>query len=196
MNLGNKLTFSKIIIAILIIIILLFPFYQIGINFPTKPVGRVIVEFKYIVAGFLFIIAVLIDLFDKIINKNNKKLTSLDKIMTPISNKILVDSTLIILAVVGFISPIIPVVIIVRDIFVDGIKMTMGEKIGVVGSIGIAKVKIICLMVGIALTLFYNLPFELIGIKISDFLLIISTILSVISGIQYYNILKKVLKES
>ena len=51
-------------------------------------------------------------------------------------------------------------------------------------------------MVGLALTLFYNLPFELIGINISDFLLIIAAILSVISGIKYYNMAKQFMKES
>ena len=32
---------------------------------------------------------------------------------------------------------------------------------------------------------------ELLNLKISDFLLIIATILSIISGIQYYNLIKK-----
>ena len=41
--------------------------------------------------------------------------------------------------------------------------------------------------VGIALTLFYNLPFELFNLNISDMLLIVGTVLAVISCIQYYN---------
>ena len=41
-------------------------------------------------------------------------------------------------------------------------------------------------MVGLTLTLFYNLPFELIGIRVSDVLLIISSILAVVSAFQYY----------
>ena len=49
------------------------------------------------------------------------------------------------------------------------------------------------MMLGIALTLFNNLPFELINIKVSDVLLIIATVLSVYSGIQYYQQNKKVL---
>ena len=42
-------------------------------------------------------------------------------------------------------------------------------------------------MVGISLTLFYNLPFELYNLRIADFLLFIATVLSIISGIQYYS---------
>ena len=35
--------------------------------------------------------------------------------------------------------------------------------------------------------MFYNLPFEMFGIPFARVLLIIATILSVISGIQYFN---------
>ena len=50
-------------------------------------------------------------------------------------------------------------------------------------------------MVGIVLTLFYNLPFELIPLRVSDFLLAVAAILSVISGIKYYIMAKPYLKD-
>ena len=56
------------------------------------------------------------------------------------------------------------------------------------------KIKTACLMVGIILTLFYNLPFELVSISVSKVLLFIATILSVVSGIQYYNMNKHLIK--
>ena len=62
-------------------------------------------------------------------------------------------------------------------------------------AIGIAKVKTATLMVGIILTLFYNLPFELISLRISDFLLALAAILSVISGVKYYIMAKPYLKD-
>ena len=55
-----------------------------------------------------------------------------------------------------------------------------------VAAIKIAKWKTATLMLGLTFTLFYNLPFELIGVRVSDVLLIISTILSVVSAFQYY----------
>ena len=88
------------------------------------------------------------------------------------------------------ISPVIPVVIIARDIIVDSLKMVIGNKSSAVGAIYVAKVKTATLMVGIALTLFYNLPFELWNIHISDFLLIVAAVLSIISGIQYFTMNK------
>ena len=98
----------------------------------------------------------------------------------------LVNSVLIILSASGFIHPIIPIVIIIRDTIVNSIKMIAASKGKVVAAIKTGKLKTVCLMVGITLTLFYNLPFELYNLRIADFLLFIATVLSIISGIQYY----------
>ena len=48
----------------------------------------------------------------------------------------------------------------------------------------------VIIILGLLLTLFYNIPFELIGLRISNFLLIIAAVLSVISGIKYYIVIK------
>ena len=112
-----------------------------------------------------------------------------------IADKILVNSVLIILAASGFISPIIPVIIIVRDSVVNSIKMIAGSKGQVVAAIKMGKLKTASLMVGIVLTLFYNLPFELYNLKISDALLIIACVLSIISAVQYYSMNKELIFE-
>lgn len=112
--------------------------------------------------------------------------TDFGKIMDAIADKILVNGVLIILACKGFVSVIIPVIVISRDTIVDSIKMVVGNKEGAVGASKAGKLKTICMMCGVTLMLFYNLPFELIGIRVADFLIILATVLSVISGVQYY----------
>ena len=82
-----------------------------------------------------------------------------------------------------------------RDIVVDSIKMVIGNKGHAVGAIYLAKVKTATLMVGIVLTLFYNLPFELIPLRVSDFLLAIAAILSVVTGVKYYMMARPYLTE-
>ena len=47
------------------------------------------------------------------------------------------------------------------------------------------------MMTGLALMFFYNLPFELINIKIADFLIYFALIMSVVSAIEYYSLWKK-----
>ena len=81
---------------------------------------------------------------------------------------------------------IIPVVIISRDTIVDSIKMVVGNKIGAVGASKAGKLKTVFMMCGLTLMLFYKLPFELWGFRFADLLIMIATVLSVVSGIEYY----------
>lgn len=187
MNLPNKLTIGRIITAIIILIMLMIPWDSLGVVFPTFNVaGKIIVDLKYIIAGILFILAALTDFLDGHIARSRNLVTDFGKVMDAIADKVLVNGLLIILAYDGMISIAIPVIIITRDIFVDSFKMASGKKGKVVAASFTGKAKTMCMMIGMALTMFYNLPFELIGLNIADALLIIATILSVISACQYY----------
>lgn len=187
MNLANKITMSRIILSIVIMILLLFPFEGVGLELPTYILnGNIYIELKYIIAGVLFIIASLTDFFDGYVARKYNMVTDFGKMVDAISDKMLTNSLLVILASTGMISAVIAVMFIVRDIAVDTIKMIIGNKGKAVAAIKIAKWKTATLMLGLTFTLFYNLPFELIGVRVSDVLLIISAILSVVSAFQYY----------
>lgn len=198
MNLPNKLTIGRIIMSILIIIILLGGDYILelfGTGFPQLFVNEsLVVDSKYIIAGILFILASLTDFLDGYIARKYNLITDFGKLMDAIADKILVNSVLIILAGQGIIHPIIPVVVIIRDSVVNSIKMLAASNGKVVAAINSGKLKTACLMVGIVLTLFYNLPFELWGISVGKVLLLIATVLSITSGIQYYSLNKHLIK--
>lgn len=198
MNLPNKLTIFRIILAFIIIIILLCSEYissMFGIELPKLFINEmIVVDTKYFIAGFLFIIASITDFLDGYIARKYNMITDFGKFIDAIADKILVNSVLIILSSQGFIHPIIPVVLIVRDSIVNSVRMIAAKNNRVLAAIKIGKIKTACLMVGITLTLFYNLPFELIGVSVSKVLLFIATILSVVSGIQYYNMNKHLIK--
>ncbi len=196
MNLPNKLTMLRIALSILIIAILLIPFDAMGISLYKFYVNEsIVVDIKYIISGILFIIASLTDFLDGYIARKYDMVTDFGKMIDAIADKVLVNSVLIILSASGFVHPIIPVIVILRDTVVNSIKMVAGNKGKVVAAIKSGKIKTACLMVGIVLTLFYNLPFELFNFKVSDFLLIIAAIMSIISGIQYYQLNKKYIFE-
>lgn len=191
MNKANKITMCRIALSVIIIILMLFPFYEIGIEFPTYLLkGTIVIDLKYIIVGILFIIASLTDFFDGYVARKYNIVTDFGKMIDAISDKLLTNSVLIILACEGKISTIIAVVIVMRDIVVDSIKMVIGNKGHAVGAIYLAKIKTATLMVGIVLTLFYNLPFELIPLRVSDFLLAIAAILSIVTGVKYYMMAK------
>ena len=196
MNKANKITITRIIMSMIIILLLLFPFDEVGLEFPTYLVGgKVLVDLKYIIVGILFIIASLTDFLDGYVARKYNLVTDFGKMIDAISDKLLTNSVLIILACNGKISTIVAVVIVMRDIVVDSIKMVIGNQGAAVAAIGLAKVKTATLMVGIILTLFSNLPFELISLRISDFLLAIAAVLSIISAAKYYIMAKPYLQK-
>lgn len=196
MNKANKITMSRIILSIIIIALLLIPFDEFGCEFPVYLIkGSIELDLKYVIVGILFIVASLTDFFDGRVARKYNIVTDFGKMLDAISDKILTNSVLIIFACNSKIHPVIPVVIIVRDIVVDSIKMVVGNKGQAVAAIGIAKIKTATLMLGIVLTFFANLPFEFINLRISDFLLALAAVLSVISGIKYYIMAKPYLKD-
>ena len=193
MNLPTKLTVSRIIATFIVIIILIFPFYSIGFQWPQFKVGTIIISLQYIVAGIIFVLASITDFVDGYLARKNNQVTDLGKMLDAIADKILVNSVLIILAYKGMLPIIVPVVTVLRDTFVDAIKMQAASKGKVDAAIKSGKLKTATLMIGTTLAFFYNLPFELIPINVSDFLLLIATVLSVVSGIQYYLLNKELL---
>lgn len=187
MNLPNKITLGRIGLAVAIMIMLLVPWYELGIEFSTYEIGgRVIINLKYIIAGVLFVIASLTDFLDGYLARSRNLVTDFGKVMDAIADKILVNGLLIILAYDGFIPIVVPVIIITRDIVVDSCKMISGNKGKVVAASWWGKAKTMCMMIGLTLTMFYNLPFELVNFNLGGILILVATVLSIISGCQYY----------
>ena len=177
MNLPTKLTVLRLILSLIIVGLLCFPFYEVGLQFPTYTIGGVAVELQYIISGVIFIIASLTDFLDGYLARKNNQITDTGKMLDAIADKVLVNSVLIILAAHQFIPVIIPVVIVLRDIVVNAIKMEAAGKGKVVAAIGSGKLKTATLMVGTTLAFFYN----------------IACILSIISAVQYFNMNKEII---
>ncbi len=193
MNLPNKLTVLRIILTFVIILLLVFPFYSVGIYLPQFSVNGVVVKIQYILSGVLFIIASLTDFLDGYLARKNNQVTDLGKMLDAIADKILVNPILIILACQGFVHVLVPVIVVLRDIIVNAIKMQAASSGKVVAAIKSGKIKTASLMVGTVLVFFYNIPFEFIGLDVADFLLLIGTVMSFISAVQYFLLNKNIL---
>ncbi|MDD2238933.1 MAG: CDP-diacylglycerol--glycerol-3-phosphate 3-phosphatidyltransferase [Bacilli bacterium] len=196
MNLPNKITIGRIILAVIILLILVFPFHQINYRWPTYLIaGSITINIKYIIAGVLFMIASFTDFLDGKIARDRGIVTDFGKVMDAIADKVLVNGVLIALAYDGFLPIIIPITIIIRDIAVDSIKMVAGSSGKAVAASMAGKIKTMFMMVGLTLIFFYNLPFELWNISLGNYLVFIATILSVYSGVQYFIVNKEFLVE-
>jgi len=187
MNLPNKITMTRVVLSICTLVLLIMPWYQLGIQFPIFTIaGKIIVDTKYLIAGVLFLIASVTDFLDGYIARSENLVTDFGKVMDAIADKVLVNGVLIILAYQGFISILVPILIITRDTVVDAIKMASGAKGKVVAASNLGKLKTIFMMIGVTFMLFYNIPFELLHVPFADILILVACILSVISGCQYY----------
>ena len=195
MNLANKLTMFRIFLTVCLIVLLLFPFYLVNIEFPKVLISTVTVDIKYFIAAGIFAVASITDALDGYIARKNNIVTNFGKMTDAIADKMLVNSTLIILTAQGFVSPVITVIIVMRDTVVDTIKMIAGSKGKVIAAIKTGKIKTTFLMLGIILTLCYNLPFEVFGYDVANFLLVLAVLFSVVSGVEYYNQNKDIIFE-
>lgn len=196
MNLPNKITVCRIVLSIMLLVLLIFPFEMCGFNWPVYQVfGTINVSLQYVLGGVIFLVASLTDFLDGNIARKRGLVTDFGKVMDAIADKVLVNGVLVVLACNGLINEVIPVIIITRDIFVDSIKMVAGSKGKAVGASILGKIKTICMMSGLTLTFFYNIPFELLNINVAEGLLYFATVLSIVSGIQYYLVNKEFFKE-
>lgn len=187
MNLPNRITLGRIILSVIVLILMVFPFYEVGVTFPEYLVaGKVTISLKYIICGVLFIIASVTDFLDGNIARKRGLVTDLGKVLDAIADKILVNGVLIALACDGVIPVVIPVIIITRDTAVDCIKMIAGSKKGAVGASIWGKLKTICMMTGVSFVFFSDIPFSFVGFNLGYYLVIVATILSIYSGIQYF----------
>lgn len=197
MNVPNKITVCRIILSIFLLILMVFPLNKIGVSFPEIKISAdFIIDSKYLICGVIFLIASVTDYLDGHLARKYNLVTDLGKVMDAIADKILVNGVLILLATSGHISPIVPVVIVSRDIAVDSIKMVAGQKNGAVAASKAGKFKTAFMLVGITLLFFYDLPFSLANVYPSRVIIMIATVLSVLSGVQYYVKNKKYLADT
>ena len=145
------------------------------------------------IAGVIFIIASITDFLDGYLARKNNQVTDTGKMLDAIAYKILVNPVLIIFSAEGLISPIVPVIVVARDIVVNTIKMEAASKGKVVAAIKSGKIKTASLMIGMVLLFFGNVPFVYMNIRLDLLFIYFATIMSLVSMVQYYILNKKII---
>lgn len=191
-KLPNYLTTSRIILSFLIITILLFPFNMINVSFPKYLInGSIVIDLKLVICSVLFVIAVITDFLDGRLARKYDVVSEMGRIYDNIADKVLIDGVLIALCGQGYITPVIPAVVVLRDIIVDSLKLIAGEHGDIVGAKVTGKFTTAFLMIGITLKLLGNYPLGMFNIALDDFFIVSGTILALISAVEYYRVYKK-----
>ena len=196
MNVPNKLTVFRIFLVPVLVLIWLFPYEQFNIGFAVFNVFGVKLSLLNLILLFIFALASFTDMLDGKIARKYNLITTFGKFADPLADKLLVNTMLILMAYDHMI-PVVPVIIMLaRDIIVDGCRM-MASQSGVVVAAGmLGKLKTVAQMFAIILILLNNLPFEIWNFPVADILLWFATLASAVSGYSYFVQLKEYIFES
>lgn len=196
MNLPNRLTVFRIILVPIIVLVYIFPYAQFGWDMKTFMVGNNTISIVNIICLGIYLIAAFTDYLDGTIARKKNMMTTFGKFADPIADKML-TTTMFILFASRSIIPVVPVIIMVcRDIIVDGCRMVAASNGKVVSAQLLGKLKTVLQMLTVALILLNNLPFELWGLPVANIMLWFSTFVSLFSGISYFSQLKEDIFES
>lgn len=186
MNLPNKLTVTRVLLVPFLILIYMFPYDSVGITVPVYHVLETNISLVNIIILFIFIIASITDYFDGKIARKEKLITTFGKFADPIADKLLINTIFLLLASDQTINIIIPIIMISRDTIVDAIKMSAASKQVVVAASKLGKLKTVSQMIALGFLLVNNFPFTVLGVDVANALAWLATVISVISGIDYF----------
>lgn len=196
MNLPNKISIFRLFLIPVIVFVKTFPFAQFGIVIPVMHIGFITLSYLNIALLVLFAIASISDFFDGYLARKYNQVTTFGKFVDPIADKALTTTMFILFVADGLIPALVVLIMVWRDIIVDGIRMMCADRGVVVAAGMLGKAKTVTQMLAIILILLNNLPFALIGIPVADMLVWMSVFLSVMSGASYFVQAKDLIFES
>jgi len=181
LNLPNLLASLRLLIAPVMFWIILNPqiFTDNGFD----------ITWNYYFASLLFVLASVTDFFDGYIARQWNQMTMLGAILDPLADKMLTLAAFLGLMVMGDASPWAIYIIIVRELFITGLRtVAVSEGISVKASWS-GKVKTVAQMIAIG--------FLLMHWSLGSALLWFAVFLTVYSGLEYlWGFKKAIMKES
>ena len=168
-NLPNILASIRIVLAPLMFWVILNP------QFFTK--NGFDVSWNYYFSALLFVLASVTDFFDGYIAREWNQSTLLGAILDPLADKMLTLAAFLGLMVVGEANPWAIYIIIVRELFITGLRtVALGEGISVKASFS-GKLKTVSQM--------FAIGFLLMRWPYGDVLLWLAVVLTLYSGFEY-----------
>jgi len=210
MNLPTKITFSRIIATILLIVAL---FVMSLIDFVAIDLGNTKINLVFLIIFVFFVVASYTDHLDGKLARKNNQVTNLGKFLDPVADKLLVSSMLIFLVAPSIFARYAPnqmmfipvwcvIIMVARDTVVDAMRFIAAQKNVVIAANIFGKLKTVLQMVAIGAVLLNDFPFHYLYpnntnpyLTVTAFLVYAATLVSFLSGVIYVYQNRKVLKE-
>ncbi len=177
-NIANILTFSRIGVVPLIVLILYFP-------------GKISCFF----ALLLFIVACITDYMDGVVARKYNLVTNMGKFMDPIADKILIAAVLIMLTHLHWVPAWIPIVVISREIIVTGLRAIAADQGKVIAADVLGKAKTLTQMFALGPLLLHYPWFGFDPTPLGTWILYLALVLTIVSGMNYLRNFYKVWME-
>lgn len=190
MNLPNKITFSRILLIPIFIIILSIP-----VDWGEVEVFHSNIPMTHLIAALIFMIASGTDWIDGYIARKHNLITNLGKFLDPLADKLLVAAALILLVEIDLAPAWVVILILSREFAITGLRLVAAGEGIVLAASNLGKLKTATQMVAIILLLLHNFPFGYLQIPIDQIMLYIALILTVVSGYEYFHKNWHVMKE-
>ena len=195
LNVPNKITVSRIIMVFLMLIVLFVLRFIPDLNVPTIG-GDLNINAVYLAICIVFIIASITDKIDGDLARKNNEITDFGKFLDPVADKLLVNSIIIYLTIPHFneVQMTIPlycvIIMIVRDLVVDALRLVASSKGVVLAANNWGKAKTCLQMVAIPLVLLNGFPFTYFDAnwgegRVALWFVYAATLVSFISGLIY-----------
>ncbi len=138
-----------------------------------------------ILAALVFVIAAFSDTLDGLIARNFNMVTNLGKFLDPLADKLLVSSAYITLIALDRMAAWIVIIIICREFAVSGMRILAADAGVVIAASPLGKIKTISQMVSITMLLIASLSWPSWYYVLTDIVVWISLITTIISGFDY-----------
>ena len=151
MNLPNRLTLLRFVLAFILIFLYVFPFSSLGVSIAEIPTtGFNVID---LVCTILFIVASITDLLDGKIARKRNLVTNFGKFMDPLADKLLVCSAMICFIELDKLPAWIVIIIIGREFIISGFRLIAAENGIVIAANYWGKFKTVSQMIMIILLL-------------------------------------------
>ena len=178
MNIANKLTIVRMLLIPVFVV-----FFYIDI------------EYWNYYAALVFVIASVTDLLDGKLARKKNMVTNFGKLIDPIADKLLVCSALILLAAIGWVHPVLVLVLVGREFVISGFRALAAAEGKVLAASKLGKLKTVMQIVAIVTVLLRNGIFGDWVITLGLVFIWVSVALSIISCVDYFLKNKDVLKD-
>jgi CDP-diacylglycerol--glycerol-3-phosphate 3-phosphatidyltransferase len=143
-------------------------------------------EVNALMAALIFAGAALTDWLDGHLARSTKQVTTLGKLLDPIADKILLAAGLIPLVGLGRVPAWMAALMLIREFAVSGLREIAAAEQVIIHASPMAKAKTVLQIIAILLLILnyqtWPLSFSTAGLG----LLILSLVLSLVSGVEYY----------